>query len=142
MVLKKSFQVWIAVLMNTGFSCYWFMHLPEKQTICRASVVEFSNWGHISCGYLPIFLLIRRSCCGLVLTVLCLSMAVKLDTLCRRPAFCGGSVIIKCETGFHFMDRLCPWSLPLLGGFFLLQCVGGRMCVGTLCGSSCFFFLP
>lgn len=84
--------------------------------------------------YLSFFLLVHRSCCGLVLTILCLSTAVKLDASCRRPAFHGGiwGVIIKCETGFHFMDTLCTYSLPLLGVFFLLQCVGGRMCIGIL----------
>lgn len=95
--------------------------------------------------YLSFFLLLHRSWCGLVLTIPYLSMAVKLDASPRRPAFHGGiwGVIIKCETGFHLIDILCPWRLPLLDGFFILQCVWERMCTRILCGSSFLsVFLP
>lgn len=68
---------------------------------------------------------------------------MKLDASRRRPAVHGGmeGVIIKCETGFHFMDRLGPWRLPWLGVIFLSECVGGRTCIAILCGSSFLYFL-
>lgn len=137
---KKVFQIVDYCVVAYSFPwlllVYSFAKVTDKQSV--GQVLLSSLIGAIfQVGiYLSFFLLVHRSCSGLVLTILCLSMAVKLDASPRRPAFHGGiwGVIIKCETGFHFMDTLCTWSLPPLGGggcfcfcfFSLLQCV----CVG------------